>query len=147
MTHELPRTGWRGNAKRVPRVMREASLLCQRKRRFVRTTEARHGLGSDPNLRRDQGVSRPNQVWVADITSIRLPPTCCSLATILDAWSRRCVGWHLSPRIDTDLPLAALEHAIHSRRPTPGLIHHSDHGVQYAMGCSTPPPATWIGGS
>jgi len=132
VTHALHRTGWRVNAKRVLRVMREESLLCQLKRRFVRTTDARHGLGSYPNLLHDQVVSRPNQAWVADITYIRLPTTFCYLATILDAWSRRCVGWELSPRIDTELPLAALEHALHSRRPTPGLIHHSDHGVQYA---------------
>jgi putative transposase len=132
VTHELHRNGWCVNAKRVLRVMREEALLCQLKRRFVCTTDARHGMGSYPNRLRDLVVSRPNQVWVADITSIRLPTTFCSLATILDAWSRRCVGWALSPRIDTELPLAALEHAIHSRRPPPGLIHHSDHGVQYA---------------
>ena len=77
-------------------------------------------------------VSRPNQAWVADITYIRLPTTFCYLATILDAWSRRCVGRHLSPRIDTDLPLAALARALASRAPAPGLIHHSDHGMQYA---------------
>jgi putative transposase len=132
VTHELHRRGWAVNAKRVLRVMREESLLCQLKRRFVRTTDSRHGLGHYPNLLADQGLTGPNQAWVADLTYIRLPTTFCYLASILDAWSRRCVGWELSSHIDTDLTLAALERAIRLRQPAPGLIHHSDHGVQYA---------------
>jgi transposase InsO family protein len=132
VTHELHRTGWHVNAKRVLRVMREESLLCQLNRRFVRTTDARHGLGSYPNLLRGQVLRGPDQAWVADITYIRLPTTFCYLATVLDAWSRRCVGWELSWHIDTDLTLTALEQAIRRRQPAPGLIHHSDHGVQYA---------------
>jgi len=132
VTHALHRNGWHVNAKRVLRVLREEALLCQLTRRFVRTTDARHGLGSYPNLLRDQVLSRPNQAWVADITYIRLPTTFCYLATILDAWSRRVVGWELSRNIDTELTVTALEHAIRSRQPAPGLVHHSDHGVQYA---------------
>lgn len=132
VTHALRRDGWTVNAKRVLRVMREAALLCQRKRRFVTTTDSRHGLGHYPNLVRNREVAGPNQVWVADLTYIRLPTTFCYLATILDAFSRRLVGWELSSRIDTDLTLAALDHAIAARSPAPGLIHHSDHGVQYA---------------
>jgi putative transposase len=132
VTHELRRQGWTVNAKRVLRVMHEESLLCQLKRRFVVTTDSRHGLGGYPNLLRERVVDGLNEVWVADLTSIRLPTTFCYLAAILDAWSRRCVGWELSAHIDTDLTLAALERAIASRRPAPGLIHHSDHGVQYA---------------
>jgi len=132
VTHELHRRGWPVNAKRVLRVMREESLLCQRQRRFVHTTDSRHGLRSYPNLLREHVVHGLNQAWVADLPYIRLPTTFCYLAAILDACSRRVVGWELSSRIDTDLTLAALERAIAARQPAPGLIHHSDHGVQYA---------------
>lgn len=132
VTHALRREGWCVNAKRVLRVMREESLLCQLTRRFVPTTDSRHGLGRYPNLLRERMLDGPNQAWVADLTYIRLPTTFCYLATILDAFSRRCVGWELSQRIDTDLSVAALERAIAARHPAPGLIHHSDHGVQYA---------------
>jgi transposase InsO family protein len=132
VTHELRRRGWTVNAKRVLRVMREETLLCQLKRRFVVTTDSRHALGHYPNRLRGQRIDRLDQAWVADLTYIRLPTTFCYLAAILDACSRRVVGWELSARIDTDLPLAALERAIRERQPAPGLIHHSDHGVQYA---------------
>lgn len=132
VTHALRRQGWTVNHKRVLRVMREEALLCQRQRRFVATTKSHHGLGSYPNLLRAQRIDRPNQAWVADLTYIRLPTTFCYLAAILDAFSRRVVGWELSARIDTDLALAALARAIRERQPAPGLIHHSDHGVQYA---------------
>jgi len=132
VTHELRRRGWAVNHKRVLRLMREETLLCQLQHRFVVTTDSRHHLGSYPNLLRDRQIWRPNQAWVADLTYIRLPTAFCYLAAILDAWSRRVVGWELSPHIDTDLTLAALERAVASRQPAPGLIHHSDHGVQYA---------------
>ena len=132
VTHELHRRGWVVNAKRVLRVMREETLLCQLQRRFVVTTDSRHALGHYPNLLRGQVIDHLNQVWVADLTYIRLPTTFCYLAAILDACSRRVVGWELSAHIDTDLTLAALERAIRCRHPAPGLLHHSDHGVQYA---------------
>jgi putative transposase len=132
VTHELRRQGWTINAKRVLRIMREESWLCQLKRRFVVTTDSRHPFGGYPNLLRERAIGGLNEAWVADITYIRLPTAFCYLAAILDAWSRRCVGWELSAHIDTDLTLAALERAIASRQPAPGLIHHSDHGVQYA---------------
>lgn len=132
VTHALRRQGWVVNAKRVMRVMREEALLCQVKRHFVGTTDSRHDFGGYPNLLAEQRLSEPNQAWVADITYIRLPTTFCYLAAILDAFSRRVVGWELSAHIDTDLTLAALERALASRQPAPGLIHHSDHGVQYA---------------
>lgn len=132
VTHALRREGWDVNHKRVLRVMREESLLCQLQRRFVPATDSRHGLGSYPNLLRERELRRPNQAWVADITYIRLPTTFCYLAAILDAFSRRVVGWELSRQLDTDLTLAALEGAIARRCPPPGVIHHSDHGVQYA---------------
>lgn len=130
--HELRRQGWVINGKRVLRVMREEALLCQLQRHFVTTTDSRHGLGHYPNLLRAQGLDGPNQAWVADIIYIRLPTTFCYLAAILDAFSRRLVGWHLARQITTDVTLAALEAAIVQRAPAPGLIHHSDHGVQYA---------------
>jgi transposase InsO family protein len=112
--------------------MREEALLCHLKRRFTVTTDSRHDWGHYPNLLAAQVLTRPNQAWVADITYIRLPTAFCYLAAIRDAWPRRCVGWRLSRHIDTEATLAALEHAIRGRQPAPGLIHHSDHGVQYA---------------
>jgi transposase InsO family protein len=132
VTHELRRHGWVVNGKHVLRVMREESLLCQLKRHFVRTTDSHHGLGRYPNRLQERVLSGPNEAWVADITYIRLPTAFCYLAAILDAYSRRVVGWNLSRSIDTELTLAALERAITARAPGPGLIHHSDHGVQYA---------------
>jgi putative transposase len=134
VTRALQRDGWTVNHKRVLRVMRAEALLCQLKRRFVATTDSRHGRSVYPNLIRDLRVSRLDQVWVADITYIRLPTTFAYLACILDAFSRRCIGWCLSRTIDTRLTLAALEMALASRQPEPGGIHHSDRGVQYASG-------------
>jgi transposase InsO family protein len=130
----LAREGWPVNHKRVRRVMRQESLLCQLKRRFVGTTDSRHALRTYPNLVAGLELSGPDQLWVADITYIRLPTTFAYLACVLDAWSRRCVGWHLSRTIGTRLTLAALDRALVVRCPAPGLIHHSDRGVQYASG-------------
>jgi transposase InsO family protein len=107
-------------------------LLCQLKRRFVATTDSRHGCRAYPNLLRGAVVDRLDQAWVADITYVRLPTTFVYLACLLDAHSRRCVGWHLARYIDTRLTLAALDQALATRRPAPGFIHHSDQGVQYA---------------
>lgn len=132
VTKQLQREGWRVNHKRVLRVMRAESLLCQLKRRFVLTTDSSHGLTRYPNLIADLVVERPDQVWQADITYIRLPTGFVYLACLVDGYSRRCVGWALSRSIDTDLTLAALELALARRHPVPGLIHHSDQGVQYA---------------
>jgi transposase InsO family protein len=132
VTKALQRAGWTVNHKRVLRVMRQESLLCQLKRRFVTTTDARHGRPVYPNLIRELCVSHLDQVWVADITYIRLPTTFVYLACILDACSRRCIGWCLSRAFDTRLTLTALEMALASRQPQSGLIHHSDRGVQYA---------------
>lgn len=131
VTHALRRQGWRVNAKRVLRLMREERLLCRGTRRSVRTTDSRQRLGSAPNRLAGRVLTGPDQAWVADITYIRLPTTFCSLATLLDACSRRVVGWDLSSRLDTDLVLAALERALDQRQPAPGWIHHSDHGSQY----------------
>lgn len=132
VTQTLVRAGWSVNHKRVLRVMREASLLCRKKRRFVRTTDSQHPYQVYPNLVKGLEVTAPDTVWVADITYIRLPTTFVYLAAILDAYSRRCVGWKLSRRIDGQLALDALEMALAARDVSPGLIHHSDRGVQYA---------------
>lgn len=134
VTHALAREGWAVNHKRVLRVMREESLLCHLKRRFVPTTDSDHPWRTYPNLLKGTTFDAPDQAWVADITYIRLPTTFAYLAAILDAYSRRCVGWALSRGIDTDLTLAALTMALARRQPAPGLIHHSDRGVQYASG-------------
>lgn len=132
VTQALKRDGWAINHKRVLRVMREEALLCQLKRRFVPTTDSTHAERRYPNLLKAAGLDAPNQAWVADITYIRLPTTFVYLAAILDAYSRYCVGWHLSRWIDTQLTLAALEQAVATRRPAAGWIHHSDQGMQYA---------------
>ena len=132
MTKQLQRDGWRVNHKRVLRIMREEALLCQLQRRFVPTTNSRHAYRRYPNLLAGRMLDAPNQAWVADITYIQLPTTFVYLATLLDAYSRYCVGWQLSRSIDTQLTLAALEHALLTCRPRSGLIHHSDQGVQYA---------------
>jgi len=133
VTQALRRAGWGLlNHKRVLRVMREESLLCQLKRRFVVTTDSAHGYRTYPNLLKGATLDRLDQAWVADITYIRLPTAFAYLACILDACSRRCLGWRLSRQISTRLTVAALEMAIERRQPQPGLIHHSDRGVQYA---------------
>jgi putative transposase len=134
VTRQLQRDGWAVNHKCVLRVMREESLLCQLKRRFVVTTESGHGYPSYPNVLTGTVLDRIDQAWVADITYIRLPTAFAYLAAILDAFSRRCIGWALSRWIDTDLTLAALTMALTARQPVPGLIHHSDRGVQYTSG-------------
>ncbi len=134
VTAELHRRGWTVNHKRVLSIMRQESLLCQLKRRFRPTTDSAHAFGIYPNLIKDTEIDELDQVWISDITYIRLPTTFCYLAVILDAYSRRCVGWCLSRRIDTRLTLWALEMALAVRRPSAGLIHHSDRGVQYASG-------------
>ncbi len=131
VTAALRREGWSVNHKRVLRTMRQESLLCQLKRRFVPTTDSAHVLGRYPNLIKDVEIDGLDQAWISDITYVRLPTTFCYLAAILDAYSRKCVGWHLSRWIDTHLTLCALEMALAARRPAVGLIHHSDRGVQY----------------
>lgn len=135
VTKSLQRDGWSVNHKRVLRLMREESLLCHRKRQWVRTTDSEHGLTVYPNLLKQAGwrsLTGINQVWVADLTYIRLPEGFCYLAAILDAYSRKVVGWELSPEIDARLAVAALKQALQARKPAPGWIHHSDQGVQYA---------------
>src|SRR5258708_28757821 len=132
MTAQLGRLGVVVNHKRVLRIMREDNLLCLRKRHFVATTDSVHGLPVYPNLARGLHVDAINRLWVADITYIRLRGEFIYLAVILDAYSRRVIGWELSRRIDTALTVGALKMALCARQVKSGLIHHSDTGVQYA---------------
>ena len=132
VTAELRRRGYQVNHKRVSRLMRKANLHCRRRRRFVRTTDSRHGFRVYPNLAKDIVAVRPNQLWRADITYVRLAQDFVYLAVILDAYSRRAIGWALSRHIDTGLTVEALRMALACREIAPGLVHHSDRGSQYA---------------
>ena len=129
---ELQRRGHQVNHKRVRRLMREDNLLCLRRRSFVRTTDSRHGFTVYPNLAREMVLTDINQLWVADLTYIRLRSEFVYLAVILDAFSRRVIGWELSNSLAAELALGALRMALKSRSLAPGLVHHSDRGVQYA---------------
>jgi putative transposase len=132
VTAELKRRGWAVNHKRVYRLMREDNLLCLRRRKFVVTTDSGHALTVYPNLARTITLTGLDQLWVADITYIRLELEFVYLAVILDAFSRRVLGWALSRTLEVELTLQALRRALEWRRPAPGVVHHSDRGVQYA---------------
>jgi putative transposase len=132
VTYELQRRGFGVNHKRVLRLMREDNLLCLRKRGFVRTTDSAHALAAYPNLLPTLAVDGLDQLWVADITYIRLPQEFVYLAVLLDAYSRRCIGWALDRYLEAELALGALRTALATRVIRPGLVHHSDRGVQYA---------------
>ena len=132
MTAELKRRGWDVNHKRVYRWMRQDNLLCLRKRKFVVTTDSDHRLPVYPNLARTLVITGLDQLWVADLTYIRLELEFVYLAVILDAFSRRVIGWALDRTLEAALTLQALRMALVRRRPAPGLVHHSDRGVQYA---------------
>jgi putative transposase len=133
ITAELRRQGWTVNPKRVQRLMREDNLLCVRKRKFVvATTDSDHGRRVYPNLAAQLRLTGINQLWVADITYIRLETEFVYLAVVIDAFSRRVIGWALDRTIEDDLTLAALRMALERRRPLPGWVHHSDRGSQYA---------------
>jgi transposase InsO family protein len=132
ITAELRRQGWKVNRKRVQRMMREGSLLCLRQPTcWLVTTDSKHSLTVFPNLIAGLDVTGINQLWVADITYIRLRQEFVFLAAILDAFSRRVIGWELQPSLDATLCLSALQKALRRRQVRPGLIHHSDRGVQY----------------
>jgi len=131
MTAQLRREGWHVNRKRVLRLMRESDLLVRPRRRFVLTTDSKHRLPVFPNLLADVKPTGLDQVWVSDITYIRILTGFAFLATILDAFSRKVVGWALSRNITAELVYAALEAAYEARRPDAGLIFHSDRGSQY----------------
>jgi transposase InsO family protein len=132
VTKQLQHEGWRVNHKRVLRLMRESDLLCRVRRKGERTTDSRHPFPRYPNLVKEMTVTRSNQVWLADITYIRIITGFMYLAAILDAWSRKVIGYAISTAIDTSLTLEALKMAIAGRNPGLGVIHHSDQGVQYA---------------
>ena len=134
ITAELRRRGWTVNRKRVQRFMREDNLLCLRKRKFVVTTDSDHPLRVYPNLARQMTLCGVNQLWRADITYVRLEVEFVYLAVILDAYSRRVIGWELDATLEDTLTLAALRMALARRTVTPDLVHHSDRGVQYASG-------------
>lgn len=132
VTAELRRGGWTVNHKRVRRIMREDNLLCLRRRKFVVTTDSNHNRPVYPNLAGELVLTGINQLWVADITYIRLEAEFIYLAVVLDSYSRRVIGWELDRTLEDDLSQAALRMALRSRTPAPGLVHHSDRGIQYA---------------
>ncbi len=132
ITAQLQRDGITVNHKRVLRLMREDNLLCLRKRRFIVTTDSAHGLPVYPNLVPTLSVTGINQLWLSDITYVRLQSEFIYLAVILDGFSRRCIGWALRRQLDASLTIAALQQALQQRSVAPGLVHHSDRGVQYA---------------
>ncbi len=132
VTAALRQQSLRVNHKKVLRIMKESDLLCRAKRRWVKTTDSRHRFPRYLNLIKGLVVSRLNQVWLSDITYIRIRAGFVYLAAILDAYSRKVIGYAVSMSLDTALTLSALRMAIARRQPGPGVIHHSDQGVQYA---------------
>jgi putative transposase len=134
ITAQLRHQGFAVNRKRVLRMMREDNLLCVRRRAFVVTTDSRHNLPVYPNLAGQMAPTAINQLWVADITYIRLRTEFVYLAVVLDAFSRRVIGWALGRTLEAELAVSALRMALLERKPQPGLVHHSDRGVQYAAG-------------
>ena len=134
ITRELGRRGYAANHKRVLRLMRQDNLLCLRRRSFVRTTDSAHAFPVFTNLAASLTPTVINQLWVADITYIRLRCEFVYLAVVLDAYSRRVIGWALGRTLQAELALTALRMALRERQPAPGLVHHSDRGVQYACG-------------
>jgi len=132
ITAELRRQGWIVNPKRVYRLLKEDNLLCIRKRKFLVTTDSNHSRRVYPNLAGQMTLNGINQLWVADLTYIRLETEFVYLAVVIDAFSRRVIGWALDRTMEDQLTLAALRMALELRRPPAGWIHHSDRGSQYA---------------
>ena len=134
VTAQLNQQGWAVNHKRVLRLMRADNLLALRKRRYVLTTDSHHPFAIYPNLVPRLVLNGVNQLWVSDITYVRLRETFLYLAVVLDAYSRKAVGWELGHTLEASLAVAALEKALAARSIEAGLVHHSDRGVQYASG-------------
>jgi transposase InsO family protein len=134
ITQELQKRGFEVNHKRVRRMMKEDDLLSLRRRKFVVTTDSQHPLEVHLNLARRLKLTGINQLWVADITYIRLRTEFVYLAVMLDAFSRKVVGWALDRSLASALAIRALQQALVQRQPPPGLVHHSDRGLQYACG-------------
>lgn len=130
-TEELRHRGLVVNRKRVQRLMRADNLLVVRKQRFVLTTDSQHGYAVYPNLAARMNLTVVNQLWVADITYVRLRETFLYLAVVMDAYSRRVVGCELAEDLRAELALTALDRALADRAIEPGIVHHSDRGVQY----------------
>lgn len=131
ITQELRDGGWKVNGKRVRRIMREDNLLCLRRRKYVVTTDSDHDLPVYPNLAGEMTLIGIDQLWVAGITYIRLEEEFVYLAVVLDAYSRRVIGWALERNINAALVLTALRMALAGRAPGVGLVHHSDRGSVY----------------
>jgi putative transposase len=125
------RAGWGVGEEKVRSILKADNLLAIRRRKFVVTTDSNHRFRIYPNLAESLEINDINQLWVADLTYIRLRQEFVFLAVVLDAYSRKVIGWNLGRNLDTSLPMAALELAIASRQPQPGLVHHSDRGTQY----------------
>ena len=132
ITKQLHREGFMVNHKKVLRIMRENSLLCSFKRKWIRTTDSRHSFRRYPNLIKKRVPGGMNEIWVADITYILVMTAFVYLAVILDAFSRKVVGYAISKSLCNDLTIQALKSAIVLRKPDNGCIHHSDQGIQYA---------------
>lgn len=134
MMRYLHRSGVRVGERKLRRIMKKYDLHARIKRAFVRTTDSNHSHRVFPNLLPGRTVMGLDEVWTADLTYIRIANGFVYLAVILDLYSRRVIGWHISKRIDGNLAVAALQMAIERRKPKPGCIHHSDRGVQYLCG-------------
>ena len=132
VTEAVKREGLRVNHKKVLKLMKESDLLCRVKRKWKKTTDSRHHFPRYPNIIKGMAIRSLNQVWLSDITYIRIRTGFVYLAAILDAFSRKVIGYAVSLSLDTTLTLAALRMAIGRRQPPPGVIHHSDQEVQYA---------------
>jgi len=132
VTAQLRAEGWSVNRKRIARLMREDNLLCLRKRHITATTDSGHNLSVAMNLAARMELTGRDQLWVADLTYLRLAEQFVYLAVVLDAYSRKVVGWSLGQDLDAALAIAALRQALDVRQPAPGLVHHSDRGTQYA---------------
>jgi len=134
VSEQLKREGLQVNHKKVLRLMRKSYLLCRIRHRWVKTTDSKHHFPRYPNLIKGIVTTCLNQVWLSDITYIRIRTGFVYLTAILDAYSRKVIGYAVSTSLDTALTLEVLKMAIAKRQPDPGVIHHSDQGVQYASG-------------
>jgi transposase InsO family protein len=132
ITPLLQRSGFVVGQEKVRRIMRSDNLMAVRRRKFVVTTDSTHRFRVYPNLAESLELTMINQLWVADITYIRLGREFVFLAVELDAFSRKAIGWALGRTLKTELPLAALDMAVEKRKPQPGFVHHSDRGSNYA---------------
>ena len=132
ITAQLGRNNTFVNHKRVLKWMRKDGLLCVPRKAFVNTTQSQHSFPVYPNLVPSLSIDNINQLWVADITYIHVKRDVFYLAVLMDAYSRRLIGWQIASAIDAQLVLAALQQALAQRTPTPALVHHSDRGAQYA---------------